>query len=238
MKYATIAILVLIFLIVAPVSAQTWCGAPDLFFWSTNDTIDEYRVMQNYPQLTDQVTLISPSVSSTTGQKTLGTWITPENSIYPMTLDPGLWRFRVYAKASSDAGLTQIQFHAINRSSDGTETDLFYGQAIILDIDKTITPSEYLLSYARRNATTFFPGDRLMIRANVSTDSAAERTVSMDVAGNTNASMVSISYFDCTPPTPAPTIPNLPAGAIDQGVPWWTWIVLILLIMIAFTRLT
>lgn len=73
---------------------------------------------------------------------------------------------------------------------------MFYGNAITTDIERGTTPTEYLTSYARRNYTTFFTGDRLVIRANASTTVASARTT-MEVAGNTNASMVSVSYFVC-----------------------------------------
>jgi len=84
----------------------------------------------------------------------------------------------------------------VNRSSTGVETDLFYGNAITRDIN-TLDPTEQLLSYARRNVTTMFSGDRLVIKVNASTTSVTARTVYMWLGGNTNTSMVQASNFIC-----------------------------------------
>ncbi len=191
-----------------------WCEDIDMFFWYLNDDIPGYRVLNNEPEPDDQHTITSPSVSSTTGEQTLGTWITPITSFSTKTIAPGLWRYRIYAKASSDAGITTMKFRTFNRSSDGTITWLFFGNAFTKDITHGTVPDEYLLSYARRNYTTLFPGDRLGIQVNVSTDSAAARTVSMDIGGNTNASMVGVSYWLCpsagvyyVPPHPQTPLP-------------------------------
>lgn len=152
--------------------------------------------MDHLPQIEDQRSITSSPFSSGT-EVSLGTWITPAGSPGVSVLGPGLWRFRTYAYASSSSGTTTLKFYIINRSATGTETALFFGNAITRDIDKTTVPAEYLTSYARRNYTTMFPGDRLAIRVNASTDSASARTVTMEVAGNTNASMVGVSYFIC-----------------------------------------
>jgi hypothetical protein len=90
-----------------------------------------------------------------------------------------------------------MHFRIFNRSSSGTVTFLFFGNAITRDISAGTTPALYEVNYARRNATTFFVGDRLGVQVNVSTDNAASRTVSLDVAGNTNATMVSNAYWQC-----------------------------------------
>ena len=193
-----------------------WCEDVDMFFWYLADDIAGYRVINNEPEPAIQHTITTASFNSASGEVPLGTWITPYGVPGRKTLAPGLWRFRTYMWASSDSGITTVQFHAINRSADGTETDLFYGNAITEDITSGTVPSEYLLSYARRNYTTFFAGDRLVIRATASTTSAAARTVSMDVGGNTNASMVDVSYWLCpsagvyyVPPHPQTPLPPI-----------------------------
>lgn len=190
-------VLFLLCLVVVPCVAEIpWCGQQDMFLWNATSDVSGYRVMENYPQLANQYTIVSPLVSSTSGEVTVGTWLTPifdENK----TLEPGLWRFHVYAKASSDAGLTSLRFRTFNRSSDGTITWLFFGNAFSGDISGGTVPKEYWVSYARRNYTQFFSGDRLGVQINVTTDNAATCTVSLDVAGNTNASLVQSSYWAC-----------------------------------------
>ena len=189
-------LLVLCLGVVPCVAEIPWCGQQDLFFWNASSDIPDYRIMNNYPERVDQVTIKSPSVTASTGDKTVGTWLSPPvESI--KTLEPGLWRFHTYVTASSDSGITTLKFRSFNRSSDGTITWLFFGNAFSEDINGGTVPTEYWVSYARRNSTVFFPGDRFGIQINVSTNSAASRLVMMDVAGNTNASLAQISYWGC-----------------------------------------
>lgn len=181
----------------APLTDWPWCADQDIFFWNASSDISGYRTMAHVPEIDSQRSITSASFDSGSGEITIGTWITPSGHPGVSTIGPGLFRFRTYAYASSSSGVTSLKFYIINRSADGTETNLFYGNAITRDIDKTTVPSEYLTSYARRNYTSLFPGDRLVIRVNATTDSVSARTVTMEVAGNTNASMVGVSYFLC-----------------------------------------
>jgi len=66
-----------------------------------------------------------------------------------------------------------------------------------LDVNDNQVASEYLVSYARRNYTYFLPGERLLIRANISTTSTAPRTGYLNIAGTNAASMVSVGYWAC-----------------------------------------
>jgi hypothetical protein len=93
-------------------------------------------------------------------------------------------------------GTTQYQFIVYNRSSAGTETNLFYGHAITEEINE-LASTEYLLSYARRNYTTFFPGDQMVIKVNASTTSVTARDAWITLAGNTRASMVEVGWWIC-----------------------------------------
>jgi hypothetical protein len=178
-------------------TAYPWCGDNNVFFWNSSSDVADYRILDHVPELLNQRTITTTSFTSASGQVNISTWITPAGSPGTMTLAPGQFRFRTYAYASSDSGITRIHFYVINRSATGVETNLFYGNAISEDISGGTVPKEYLMSYARRNYTTFFAGDRLVIRAKASTDSAAARTLTLDVAGNTNASMVTMGYFVC-----------------------------------------
>lgn len=193
-----VSIFILALLVAAPAAADwPWCADQDIFFWNASSDISGYRTIAHVPEMDSQRSITSAPFSSGSGEITLGTWITPSGHPGVSTIGPGLFRFRTYAYSSSSSGTTTLKFYIINRSSDGTETNLFYGNAITRDIDKTTLPSEYLTSYARRNYTSLFTGDRLVIRVNASTTSAVARTVTMEVAGNTNASMVSVGYFIC-----------------------------------------
>lgn len=193
-----------------------WCADQDIFFWNASSDISGYRCMTHMPEKATQSMVTSPSFTSS-AEVTLGTWATPPGSPGVSSIGPGLFRFRTYAYASSSSGITSLKFYVLNRSSSGTETNLFYGNAITEDIGGGTVPTEYLLSYARRNYTTLFAGDRLVIRVNASTDSASPRTVTMDVGGNTNASMVSISYFLCRDITSGTAIHS--SGVVSHGMP-------------------
>jgi len=199
-KYRADLAILIVFLLAAPVLAWDdlgWCADQDVFFWNASSDISGYRIFDHRPEIDSQRSITTTSFSSSSGEIVVGTWVTPVGSPGVSTLAPGQWRFRTYAYSSSTSGVTTLKFYAINRSSTGVETNLFYGNAITQDIDATGTPNEYLTSYARRNYTTMFPGDRMVIRVNASTTSSSARTLTYLLAGNTNASMVSVSYFIC-----------------------------------------
>jgi len=173
-----------------------WCDKPDLFFW-WNDTgdITNYRTMNNVPEIRDQI-FTQVTVDQERGPAPLGCWSTPAAKPGVTWIAPGIWRFRTYHNVSSAVGNSYIQFQVFNRSLDGTETDLFYGLILTKEIN-TLTTEEYLTSYAKRNWTKLFTGDRLVIKAFGCTTSVNARTISMALAGNTNASMVSMGWLMC-----------------------------------------
>lgn len=191
-------LIIAILFLVSTASAGTaycWSHQQDVFFWYASSDIAGYRIMDQIPQLSDGRLITTAPFTASSGEVMLGQWITPAGSPDTRILAPGLWRFRIYVRTSLQSGTTDIRFYAINRSASGVETPLYFGNAVTHDISYDITLEEHLLSYARRNYTYFNPGDRLIIRANVSTNSALPRTVSLAVAGNTKASMVQIGYF-------------------------------------------
>lgn len=172
-----------------------WCGIQEIFFWNESSDVSGYRILDHMPEKSVQRE-VNVTVSAATGSLELGAWVSPDGSPGVTTIAPGMWRFRTYHNVSSQVGITTLEFHIVNRSSAGTETDLFYGNAITKDIN-TLDPAEQLLSYARRNATTMFDGDRLVIKVNASTTSVTARKVYMWLGGNTNTSMVQASNFIC-----------------------------------------
>ena len=202
MKYWILLLAILVLCL--PVSAEyavgedfPWCAEQDLFFGNDSSDIAGYYKFTHIPKLGD-TQYISVNVSSANSPQTLGTFITPIGAPGVDTIAPGLWRFRTYLYVSATTGTTTFRYIPFIRSANGTETELFYGHIITSDVNSDVnTPAEYLNSYARRNYTFFEPGDRLIIKVNVSTSSVPERTAYMAVAGNTQASMVSISYFLC-----------------------------------------
>lgn len=201
MSWKLVATTLLFLIVVVPAQAGSpipWCQQQDLFFWNASSAdISGYRILENYPELVSDRIIVSPSVSSATGEKTIATFIVPKNELQnSSTIYPGLWRFRGYFNVSSDVGITRVHYYLINRTSTGTEKVLFYGTAISQDINGA-TPSEFLHSYARRNTTDLFPGDRFAIRINVSSTSTTPRTVTFNIGGNERTSMVAMAYFHC-----------------------------------------
>jgi hypothetical protein len=242
MKYAGIVLLAIALAMVIPVSGVSggfdWCYHQDIMLWNASSDISGYRIFDHIPEPSIQRSIKSPSVTSATGEKTLGTWLTPAFTDTTI-IAPGRWIFRMYASATSDSGTTSMRYRLFNRSSDGTITYLFFGNAISTDINQGTVPSEYSTYYARRNYTTLFPGDRLGLQINVSTDSAAPRLVTLDVAGNTNASYISSGYWIC----PDNTVVNQSIAhdpTEGKSAPWLLWILSgitgIILIVIALTR--
>jgi len=172
-----------------------WCGIQELFFWNASSDVSGYKILDHVPEKSVQHE-VNVTISAATGSLQLGAWVSPDGTPGVTTIAPGMWRFRTYHNVSSQVGTTTLEFHIVNRSSTGVETDLFYGNAITRDIN-TLDPTEQLLSYARRNVTTMFSGDRLVIKVNASTTSVTARTVYMWLGGNTNTSMVQASNFIC-----------------------------------------
>jgi PKD repeat protein len=172
-----------------------WCGIQELFFWNASSDVSGYKILDHYPELSEQRE-VNVTVSAATGSQQLGAWLSPAGTPGVTTIAPGFWRFRTFHNVSSQVGTTTLEFFIMNRSSDGTEINLFYNKVITEDIN-SLTPDEYLLSYARRNATTLFAGDRLLLKVNASTTSVTAREVYMWLAGNTNTSMVQASNFIC-----------------------------------------
>lgn len=174
-----------------------WCYTQNVFFWNIPSAdVSGYQVLENYPEL-NNTAYQKVSVSSATGSQYLGRWVVPLGTFTETkTIAPGLWRFRTYHNVSSQVGVSTVEFKVFNRSASGNETDLFYGLSITKDVNE-LTPTEYLTSYARRNYTTFYPGDRLVIKMNASTTSVTARDVWISTAGNTQASMVETGWFVC-----------------------------------------
>lgn len=172
-------------------------GDVNFFFW--NDSSDfgtTYNKFATYPQLQDTI-FMSQTVTQASGEKTIGSFIT-ESFPNGKTLAPGLTRYRVYLNTSSDVGSTTFNFIPYNVSPSGIETRMFFGVPRSVDINTQI-PTEYLISYARRNYTEFLPGERLLIRVNLSTTSVVERTGYIGIAGTSYASMAEIGYWMDTP---------------------------------------
>jgi len=196
MRRGLLLLVIIVMLIMVPASAIDfpWHGHQDIMFWNASSDISGYRMMDHIPEPAIQHSIKSPGVTASMGERTIASWVTQPFSEQTV-IAPGRWIFRIYMVASSDSGTTSVHYRIFNRSSDGTTTFLFFGNAISEDVQLGTIPSEYNTYYARRNITTLFPGDRLGVQMNVSTDSAAVRIVTLDVGGNTNASYVSSGYW-------------------------------------------
>lgn len=168
-------------------------GDVNFFFWNDSSEFGTtYNKFATYPQLQD-TTYFSETVSQATGEKTIGNFIT-ESFPNGQVLAPGLTRYRVYLNTSSSVGVTTFNFIPYNVSPSGVETRMFFWVPGSIDIN-TPTPTEYLISYARRNYTYFLPGERLLIKINISTTSVASRTGYIGIAGTNTASMAQIGYW-------------------------------------------
>ena len=196
--YRVVLVMLVAFLLSAPVLAWDdfpYCGDQSLFLRNDTSDIAGYYVLEHRPEIAEEYAS-KVSVSSATGSKTIATFITPAGLPNVAVLAPGLWRFRMFHNVSSAVGVTTFEYIVLNRSLSGVETNLFYSKTITADVD-SLTPTEYLTSYARRNYTQFFPGDRIVLRVNASTSSVADRDAWVTVAGNLRASMVDMEYFIC-----------------------------------------
>jgi hypothetical protein len=208
-------------------------GEVSFFFW--NDSSDfgtSYNKFSTYPQLQDTV-FFSQTVTQASGPKTIGRFVT-ESFPNGKILAPGLTRYRVYLNTSSDVGVTTFDFIPYNVSSSGVETRMFFGVPRSVDIN-TQTPTEYLISYARRNYTYFLPGERLLIKVNLSTTSVVSRTGYIGIAGTSYASMAQIGYW--LPNTSSSITTNYNesyAYSPSKATPLSGWIVVVLTALALF----
>lgn len=212
--YRTGLAILIIFFSVAPVLAwDDWpyCGDQSLFLRNDSSDIAGYYVLDHRPQIASEYAR-KVEVSSATGPKTIGKWVLPSTWQNVSVLAPGLWRFRMYHNVSSAVGVTTFEYALFNRSASGVETNVFFQKSITTDVD-SLTPIEYLTSYARRNYTELFPGDRLVLRVNASTNSVTPRDAWITVAGNSRTSMVDMEYFLC----PALDNPETTTSPVSDG---------------------
>jgi hypothetical protein len=216
MKWIWILILLCLIPTVSAWDDWPYCGQQSLFFRNDTSDIAGYYVLDHRPEIASEYAR-KVSVSSSTGPLTIGKWILPSTWQNVSVLAPGLWRFRMYHNVSSAVGVTTFEYSVFNRSPSGVETNLFYSKSITAEVD-SLTPVEYLTSYARRNYTALFPGDRLLIRVNASTSSVTARDAWITVAGNSRASMVDMEYFLCPALDVEPPDVEPVSGVADTGV--------------------
>jgi hypothetical protein len=214
MRMKRLLLFVIIVVLVVPAVAGSdyeYCGDMNLFFWNDSSTFGSgYQRLATQPQMQD-AKIMSVAVSSATGEKTIGSFITepfPNGKI----MGPGLTRYRTYLNVSSTVGITTFNFIPYNVSPSGVETKIFFGVPRTEDVNE-LAAREYLTSYARRNYTYFLPGERLLIRVNASTASTAERTAYFNIAGTSQASMVQMGYWVCEPEDPDSSFTILLGGA-------------------------
>jgi hypothetical protein len=201
-------------------------GDVNFFFWNDSSTYGSgYSKLSTYPQLQDTTTF-SVDISQSTGPKTIASFITDP---FPngIVMAPGMTRFRPFLNVSSDVGLTTFEFITYNVSTSGVENKMWYGVARTIDIS-SLTPTEYLSSYSRRNYTYFLPGERLLLRVNASTTSVASRKAYISVAGTGTASMATMGYWLNPYATTNPTNGNesfaySPTGATPMPV-WFIFV--------------
>lgn len=94
----------------------------NIYLSNVDSDVIGYKTMSYTPDITE--TLISTNVSSSEGEKTVGTYLYPLPvgiSTYPS----GLWAFNFFLYLSSANGNTQIGITYFKHSAAGVETDLF-----------------------------------------------------------------------------------------------------------------
>lgn len=217
MKWLYVLIVLLLIPTVSAWDDWPYCGQASLFFRNDSSDIAGYRVLDHRPEIASEYAL-KVTVSSATGPMTIGKWILPSTWQNVSVLAPGLWRFRMYHNISSAVGVTTFEYAVFNRSASGVETNLFYQKSITAEVD-SLAPTEYLTSYARRNYTALFPGDRLLIRVNASTTSEVSRDAWITVSGNSRASMVGMEYFLCAALDSTPTTTDTTSRSDDIAIP-------------------
>jgi len=214
--------LCMIALLVAPAAAATWAGENhNTFFLISNSTTapTTYYNWDNAPEIVDS-TASTITINAGMGTVLWKSYITKPGEPGVTTILPNMWRYRLYLGADSAVGETQIQAVLYNRSLDGTETRVFYNAMASADING-LGPTEYLISYARRNVTTLFPGDRLVMKFYVKTSKVSNTIVTMWNGGTNTSSMVSAGTFyvpELDPDFPEDIDAIAGSGAMTSGL--------------------
>lgn len=190
-----------------------------MLYFQQNSSVDPggYEELQNYPsglnQEDDNVT-----ITSAMGPVLVDTYITPIGAMAEVTtLRKGLRIFNSYDYVSSASGITQINFTAFQRFSNGTEK-VFYSQ-LSEDIN-ALVPTVYVTNRVSQTDLQVNPTDRLGIKVYAQTTHPSPITVHFLYMGQTNVSHFMSGYFDCTQPIPAPEIPNYPAQHASAHSIW------------------
>ena len=237
MRYAVI-ILLLVLLLFSPVTAQVnWCDQVNTLYFqhSTSTDIPGYEELRNYPsgaiESDENVT-----VTAASGLVLIDKYITPLGEPGITAFEPGLRRYRTYHYVDKTIGTTRFLYSPFLRHADGTETVLYN---VLTEDVNAVNPTEYLTSYVIANKTEVLPTDRIGISVYVNTTSAAEVYAHFIYEGALHHSHIEAGYYSCETPTPAPTIPNLPAAPITEpDFPWWVvWVGIIIFLLIVVRTL-
>lgn len=195
MRYLTLLFLVLVASIPVVAAQQSWCGQQTLYFQNNvSPDVAGYEQLINYPsgglQIDENITITSAS-----GWVLIDTYIIDKESFrYTNELLKGLRRYRTYHYVSSAVGTTTINFTAFKRYTNGTEATFY--SALTDDIN-SLTPDEYLTSYASQVDIPIEYGDTLGIKVYGKTTHSSPITLHWLYQGTNNVSHFESGYFVC-----------------------------------------
>ncbi len=197
-----IIILFLLFLLVAPASAQSsaqWCGIQTLFFQNApSPDITGYEQLINYPSGAPEIDE-NITVQSTMGTVLLDTYISPPGSPDVDVLLKGLRRYRTFSYVNSASGTTRLNFTPFVRYANGTERNLY---TVMSDDINDLTVNEYLTSYVSPVDLDLSPmTTRLGIRVSANTTHPSPIIVHWVYEGTYHYSSVESGFFVCNDTT-------------------------------------
>jgi hypothetical protein len=178
--------------------SQSWCGTQTLYFQNNESTSPTgYEELINYPSGNTEKDE-SVTIKNTNGPVLIDNYIIPEGSmVNTIELEQGLRRYRYYAYVDSAVGVSQLNFTAFKRFSNGTEINFY--TAMSGDID-SLTVTEYNLNYVSQNNLPIGPQDRLGIRVTANTTHSSLVTIHWVYQGSIHTSHFESGYFVCEEP--------------------------------------
>ena len=176
-------------------ASPLWCGQQNAYFNNTAVVdVTGYETLMNFPSGAAEI-IENATVINTGGPKLIDTYIMPEGSLADAyTLESGLRRYQIYTYVSSATGVTQLNFTAFRKFSNGTEENFY--TALSGDIND-LTIAKYDFNYVSQYPLTLIHSDRLGIRVSANTTHSSPITVYWAYQGSLHTSMFETGYFDC-----------------------------------------
>lgn len=217
-------------MVVAQSLEQPWCG-PQTFYFQQNASTSPpgYEELLNRPSGNPEADE-NVTINAASGWVLIDSYITPEEALYESVADlAGLRRYRYYAWVNTASGTTQLNFTAMLRTPDGSESRFY---SVESDDINALAVDEYLTSYVSQNDLRFYnTTDRIVIRVYAKTTQPSYVTLHWVYQGSTHTSHVETGYFVCdavahqaaaaASPRPLPSAPIL--GVLAAGMVGIAW---------------